>query len=196
MGIMRVRATLTGTQGLPGLSTLYAFGTSATPSSADCSDMVARVRAFWEAIKALMPAGVFVLVSGDVDVLDETNGALVTGFAVASPATVVATGSEALPLATSMLLTHQTGTIIDGRRLKGRTFISPVSDSTNIDGLTTSASRATIAAAANAMITGSTSSFPVVWHRPKLPGPFGGTIAPTTSFSVGSNYATLRSRRD
>ena len=196
MAIMRVRAQITGSQGLPGLSTIYARGTAATPSSADCSDMVARVRAFWNALVGLQPAGCIILVSGDVDVLDETNGALVTGFSVAAPATVLGTGSEALPLATSVLLTHQTGTILNGRRLRGRTFISPVSDSVNVDGLTASAARATIIAAATAMITGATASFPVVWHRPKLPGPLGGSIAPTTSFSVGSNFAVLTSRRD
>lgn len=196
MAIMRIRTTITGSQGLPGLSTVYATGTLATPTGADASDMVARVRAFWEAIKALQPVGTIVLVSGQVDILDPINGALVAGLSVTAPATVIATGSESLPPATSVLLTHNTGVILNGRRLRGRTFISPVADSVNVDGLTASASRATIIAAANTTLTGATASFPVVWHRPVAPGPTGGSVAAALSFAVGSNFAVLTSRRD
>jgi hypothetical protein len=36
----------------------------------------------------------------------------------------------------------------------------------------------------------------VVWHRPKAPGPTGGSVSATLSFSVGSNFGVLTSRRD
>ena len=196
MAIMRVRTQLTGSQGLPGLSTVYANGTTVTPSGADASDMVARVRAFWAAIAALLPASSIVLVSGQVDVIDPSNGALTSALSVAAPASVLGTGGASLPLAAAMLLTAETGLILNGRRFRGRTFVSPVSTAVNVGGLTTSGSRTTMTTAANNMLIGATSSVPVVWHRPKLPGPLGGSASPVITYSVGSNFAILKSRRD
>lgn len=196
MAIMRIRTVLTGIQGLPGLSTLYASGAGASPVTADASDMVARVRAFWNALAAVLPSGMFTLTSGQVDVLDPANGALTSVLTVTSPASTTGTGTEALPLATSILLTAETGVILNGRRFRGRTFISPVDQVNNVDGLVTSAARTTVQNAANAMLTGATASKPVVWHRPQLPGPLGGSVSPVTTYVAGSNFAVLRSRRD
>ena len=196
MSIMRIRTVISGLQGLPGLSTLYANGASATPVSADAVDMVARVRAFWNAIGAQLPSPVFTLTSGEVDLLDPANGALVGSLSVTGPASTAGTDTEALPLATAILLVGETGVILSGRRLRGRTFISPAGQTTNVDGVVTSATRTAIQTAANVMRTGTTASAPVVWHRPKLPGPLGGSVSPVTTYVVRSNYAVLRSRRD
>ena len=196
MSIMRIRTVISGSQGLPGLSTTYANGASATPVTADAADMVARVRAFWDGIKTLLPSTSIILVSGQVDLLDPANGELTGGLSVTAPSAVLGTGSESLPQATSILLQCETGVIIAGRRLRGRTFISPVDQVTNIDGLVGSASRNTIITSATTSLTGVTTSAPVVWHRPKAPGPTGGSVSPVTSYNVGSNFAVLRSRRD
>lgn len=196
MSFMRVRTVITGAQGLPGLSTFYFNGTTASPSGADAADVVARVRAFWEAIKAYYPAGTSTQVSGAVDLLDPADGALTGSLAVTAPAVSNGSGSTPLPPATAMLLRHETGVIVAGRRLRGRSFISPLATAASLSGVVapTVVSATNIAAAA--MLTGATSSVPVVWHRPVAPGPSGGSVTATVSFATQTQFAVLRSRRD
>jgi len=196
MSIMRIRATIAGTQGLPGLSTWYYNGTTSTPSNADAADAVARVRAFFDGIKGLLPTANTVQVSGSVDLLDPATGALTGSQSVTAPSIVTGTGGGPLPPANAILLTGQTAVIIAGRRLRGRSFISPVASGTQTSGLVSSAAIATTITSANTSLTGVTSSVPVVWHRPQPPGPSGGSVSPVTTYSVGSTYAVLRSRRD
>lgn len=196
MSIMRVRTVIGGAQGLPGLSTTYWNGTTSTPSGADASDVVARVRAFWFAIVGLLPTAATAQVSGQVDLIDPANGALTGSLVVTNPALVTGSGGGTLPPASAILLTAQTGTILNGRRFRGRTFISPVASGAMTAGAVSAGSITTTQTAANNMLIGATSSVPVVWHRPKLPGPLGGSVTPTISFSVGSVFAVLRSRRD
>lgn len=196
MSIMRIRTVLSGAQGLPGLSTLYFNGTTATPNGPDAADVVARVRAFWFAIIGSLPTGNTAQVSGQVDLLDPSNGALVGSLVVTAPAIVTGTGGGTLPPANAILLTGQTGTILNGRRFRGRTFISPVASGTGSAGNVAAGTITAMTTAANNMLIGTTSSVPVVWHRPKLPGPLGGSVTPTITFTVGSVFAVLRSRRD
>jgi hypothetical protein len=194
--IMRIRSVIAGTQGTPGLSTLYAVGSLATPVAADALDMVGRVRAFWNAIITLLPTLTTVNVQSQVDLLDVATGALVGGLAPAAPATVTGTGGSALPFAAAALLVGNTGIVINGRRLQGRTFISPLAATTNNAGNFGNAQQTTLTNAANAMLTGSSSSFPVVWHRPKAPGPAGGVGVAVLTYTARTPYAILRSRRD
>jgi len=196
MSIMRIRTVISGTQGLPGLATWYFNGTSATPNGADAADACARVRAFFDGIKGLLPTANTFQVSGAVDLLDPATGALSGSLSVTAPAVVTGTGGGQLPPANAILLTGQTGVIIAGRRLRGRSFISPVASGAMNAGLVSSGAISTTTTSANLSLTGVTASVPVVWHRPQAPGPSGGSVSPVTTYSVGSTFAVLRSRRD
>lgn len=196
MPIMRVRTTISGLQGLPGVSTFYFRGTTTTPITADVTDVVARVRAFFSSSSGAFPALVSLQVLGDVDVIDEANGTLTDQLSVTAPAVVPGSSGVALPFASAVLLTHNTGGILNGRRLRGRSFLSPCNAAANTAGAVTTSLRTTVTTAANVMLTGTTGSYPVVWHRPKLPGPLGGLAIATTGYSVGTSFAVLRSRRD
>lgn len=196
MTIMRTRTTITGSQGLPGVMTLYFNGTTTTPVTADAVDVCARVRAFCAAINTVFPNTVTLQVQGQVDCLDPLNGALAASLSVTPPAVVAGTSPSALPAATAILLQHNTGVITGGRRLRGRSFLSPCSTATMISGLPSAAIANTITTAANVMRTGTTSSAPVVWHRPLPLGIGGGFATLVSDYSVGVQYAVLRSRRD
>lgn len=194
--IMRIRTVLGGTQGLPGLSTTYANGAGASPILADATDMVARVRVFWASLAILLPAGNTAQVSGLVDVLNPVDGTLVGTFSVATPALVTGGGGTAAPLAAAVLLVQNTGVIINGRKLLGRTFISPIGVGSNVNGFVKAADQASILAAAGVTLTGSTASVPVVWHRPNPLTGAAGSAHPVNAFVVRGNFAVLRSRRD
>jgi hypothetical protein len=196
MVMMRVRTTLNGGSGLPGLNTFYFNGSAPTPITADASDVCARVRAFWLAIVGLMPTGHVQLVNPAVDLVDSADGSLTGGLVATTPLSTTGTGGTVGPTSSEMLLSLETAAIVAGRRLRGHSFIGPHAI-TNVDNLGQlgATQRSTLQSAANAMITGSTTSFPVVWHRPGVGGG-GGTNAAVTAFVARTKLAVLRSRRD
>lgn len=196
MSIMRVRFNITGLTGLPGLHTTYWTGASSSPIAADALDVVARVRAFWDSFKGQMAAGVTIGCNQPVDLVNETTGILVGQLGAGSPANVAATGSGSLPSASMILLRYNTGLIVNGRRLQGRSFIGPVATGTNTGGDVVAGTNTALLTAAALMNTGATSSLLVVWHRPSAANPSGGLTSPVTSYATNTEFSVLRSRRD
>lgn len=196
MSIMRVRFNITGLAGLPGLHTTYWTGASSTPIAADALDVVARVRAFWDSFKVNLAAGVTVSCNQPVDLVDETTGILVGQLGAGSPALVLSTGSGSLPSATMMLLRYNTGLIVAGRRLQGRSFIGPLATATNSGGDVVPTVNTALLTAAALMNTGATASLLVVWHRPTDANPSGGLTSGVTSYAANPEFSVLRSRRD
>lgn len=102
-------------------------------------------------------------------------------------------------------LTWNTASILDGTRVKGRTFIVPLSNTQYDDGSLSAASLAVLTNAANAFVAASAPDNFVVWHRPYPGRPAGvlparaahpGAAASVTSSSVRDTVAILTSRRD
>lgn len=131
-------------------------------------------------------------------VLDTATGAL-TGFwnegtaqagAGTSPTTTVAD-------ATQLLIQWLTNTIVDGRRLRGRTFVPGLPTSAVTAGNLASGIQTAVDAAADTFVA-SGAGFQI-WHRP-TPGaggapPSGGSAAAVTGASVWNELAVLRKRR-
>ena len=193
---------LNGWQGAPGLSTLYFFGVLPVPVAADAVDVVARVRAAWNASVGLFTTAFTAQVQSNVDTIDEFTGDLTGSLAGGSPALVTGTnGGNFEAIATMALLQMSTGDIIGGRRVKGRLFLGPVATpNVTSQGVLLGATATTVANAFAATATGSTASHPVVWSRPIAPPDprpaRAGAGCPTTVWSVPSKLSVLRSRRD
>jgi len=194
--IMRVKAHITGPGGLPGIHTTYWLGASSTPVTADAVDVHGRVRAFWDGVKTLTATGVTITFPGPIDVLDHTNGNLQFTLNGGLPTNVVSTGSSELPKATQLILGYATTLVINGRFLKGRSFIGPLSTATNTGGSVTAASNVTLLAACAALTSGATASTQVVWHRPTASNPTAGAVSAVTGYSTNTEFGVLRSRRD
>lgn len=93
---------------------------------------------------------------------------------------------------TSQLLVRWiTATIIDGRLVKGRTFIPGIQSQYINLGNVAAGVQTAVGTAANTF-AGSTGA-PVIWHRPKNGA--GGSNAGVTGASVWSEFAVLRRRR-
>lgn len=196
MAIMRIRSLITGPNGLPGLHTTYWSGASSTPVGADAVDVSGRVRAFWDGVKTLLAQGVTVSFPFPADVLDHTNGNLQASLGTSAPASVVSTGALELPKATMLLLKYNTTLVLNGRFLRGRSFIGPLASNVNNSGIPLAASNTTLLTATAALGTGATSSAQVVWHRPTPANPTAGAISPVITYSSSTEFAVLRSRRD
>lgn len=197
--ICRVQARVAGTSGLPGLFTAYFSIAGGVATSAEAVDVAARVRAFFDAIKAYHATGVTIDVSGDVASYNDATGGITGITSNAPPAQVVATGTNELPSASMLGLRFSTALVINRRILRGRSFIGPLSTTTSTNaGLPTSAAATGLATAASAnLASGATASKHVVWSRPKGTPPLGGASSQVLGYSAdATKFWILRSRRD
>lgn len=193
---MRVRTVLSYGTGGPGLHTVYWRPGTTGGVTADATDAVARVRAFWSAAAGLFPNTFGAQVSSDVALIEDSTGALVGGLSATPVAVVAGTASGSFgPLANMALLRLRTGVVVNGRALRGRWYLGPTAANAinALGGLTTGNIAALNAAGAGMLAAGATTSFPVVWHRP---GAGTGISANITSMSAWDQLAVMRSRRD
>lgn len=195
--IMRIRTVLSYGSGGPGLNTIYWDAASEPPAVADASDAVARVRTFFDAIKAFYANSMTFSVSNDVATFEDTTGDLTGRLAAAPAAVVVGTGGAAQgPLASMYLVQLRTNLLRNNRLVGGRWYLGPpASVGIFTTGQITGAAQTAHVNAATAMLTGgATASVPIVWHRPNALGP--GASGVIVQATVWSQFGTMRSRRD
>jgi len=193
---MRVRTTLTGWSGGPGLCTNYFRGAGAVPTATEMAEGANRVRAFWNSAKGLYFTAWNAQVSGAIDLLDETTGRLTGGAGVTTPAVVVGSGLSTINDVASMpILQLNTAAVVQNRRVRGRMNLGPTdTGQTTAGGLSSGAITAFTAAANFFFVLVNVPITPVVWHRPV--SHLGGSYADVTGFSLPTKLGVLRSRRD
>lgn len=199
----RVRVGCTGMTGGPGVSTFYAL---------DGAALVPFLQTFYTTLVNATPLGVTYRIENSGDIIEDTTGAL-TGTWVGGTAVPFA-GSDihnyAAPV--GFVAQWQTNAIMDGSRVRGRTFVVPASREIFQDNGTLADAFATQTMVdGDAMITSAAGNF-VVWHRPfagRTAVPASGTHkaitakashlgghAIVTACVVRDKAAVLRSRRD
>lgn len=195
--MFRVRAVGTGWTGGPGLLTWY-VDVGSVYSVTTATAAAERVRAMLYAARGLMHTSTTWTVTPDCDVVTPATGVITETFtAGVTPFPVVGadTGSMAAPIV-ALLLRYTTADFVKGRRVKGRSFLSPIPASaigpTGI--LAPSVAAGVTAFTEAAMSPDSVSSHLLVWHRPKLG--LGGSVHAVTGISAASKLSYLSSRRD
>lgn len=195
MPLLRVRSVGTGWTGGPGLATFYFDSGVQTVDAALATGVTGRVRAYFDAVRAYYPTGVAWTTDPVVDALDADTGTL-SGQVVAgsAPATVVGTATVSSgPAFVAAVGKLRTNTFWAGRRIQGRTFLSPLAstytDSTGVEGGLQAAQTTGL----NAILTTGGGPLMVVWHRPK--NNTGGFMAPVVSVSSSAVFGVLKSRR-
>lgn len=194
--IYRIRTTISYGAGGPGLGTHYFLPGTVGGSTSDASDAAARVRAFYLALAPIMYTSSSALVQPNVDLIQDDTGVLSGGYSATPPAIVPGSGgATSLPVTVAAVIRYTTGTIFNGRRLEGRTYVSPLSAtaSTGTGAPTTAVGTAAVNAIA-ALTGGVGTVLPLVWHRPTptRTGGSGGIIGG----NAWSLFGSLRSRRD
>lgn len=182
--ISRVRSTWTGFLGAPGVTTMYFVDTSTAVES---------VHAFWASMSGDIPGDVDIQVESAGDTIESTTGAL-TGAWVSDPVAVVHCGGSGVYAApVGACVDWLTGTIAHGRRLRGRSFIVPITASSfQSDGTLLDAFKDNLTTYATTLITEQSASF-CIWHRGTGSD---GSTGIVTSAHVPDMAAVLRSRRD
>ncbi len=203
MAMYRVRVRTQGWTGSPGLNTFY-FDDTAGGGATNALAVAARVRGAFDVVKSVFPTTWFALTQGQVDRIDEATGDLVGSYSVAAPAIVQGTAATTFfgPSPTMSGLILDTGTIVNGRRLKGHANLGPVAASfTNFE--TPPTSLATAVNAFGVALIGATPPLAtapcVVWRRPKMSGGVittAGLFRAATGAVASPQWFVLRSRRD
>lgn len=195
--LYRVRAVWTGFPGGPGITTL--FGLVGVP-------MVPSLRAFFLSLAGALPNDVTIQVQDGGDIIQDTTGDLV-GAWTAAPVLPV-TGSSGLPYAAPVgaEVVWNTTTIVDGHRLKGRTFLVPMSTALyDTDGTINATFLGSMQSTADTFFAAASGDL-VVWHRPRKARAADGSRPAVTARAGGHGVVTgtvvadkaviLRSRRD
>lgn len=208
--IGRVKIVWNGFQGGPGLTVLH-FGTAdlSTFGQAEAQDAVTKCDAFIQAIKSYIPYQSTLQTMPDVEALEVGTGSLQSIYSTTPAAATLSTGSlgTKFTAASGAVVTWKTNTIKNRRRMRGRTFLVPMSiniveqngtlDPTFITALNTAAN--------NLRVSGPTTRL-YVYARPKkdftIPGTdvsytfSGGKAGEVIGHSIPDKAAVLRSRRD
>ena len=191
--LARVNASWQNWPGAPGTTTMFF-----DPGS--MQTMVDAMRAFFQALVTLLPTGLKITVPAAGDVINDTTGNLVGAWTAATPpADVTGTSAAAYPGPAGAMVHWLTGGFLDGRRVRGRTFIVPITASFfDTNGTLGASTVTTIQNAANTFLTTVGTQFHI-WHRPFAgdathPAHIGGS-ATVTSARVPDLTVTLRTRR-
>lgn len=201
--VLRVTAEWTGFSGAPGFTNLHFrdFGTGEGPGTdgdaTQAQAAVTGVRNYFDAIKGLLPTQVKVQVRGVVDSLNVENGVLEDSFTVPNPLVITGTGNALWAGPVGAVTNLRTNGIRNGRRVRGRIFLVPLSglafDSTTGRLLPTAVT--TLTTAAETLRTLGTPDLGV-WARPTAPGAADGQWFIARTVGVPTIAAVLRSRRD
>lgn len=188
--MFRVRTVFTGVQGTPWLSTMYFDESAGTAQNAATA-----VGAFWAEVDGQLSNLVNWQTEADVSLIDTDTGVL-QGVISTSP--VNGSGSlstEALGWVTQGLIRWRTGSIINGRSLRGRTFIPGLTSTGLDDGQMSAIQQGVLNTAASNLISSINATLQI-WHRPNPVGSSTGDAGDVLTGTTWPSYAELRTRRD
>lgn len=195
--MLKVTVTGAGWPGAPSYNQYY-FNAPDQEGNDQTQFAWERVRDAWEQLKTLCPNFVTHTVQGEVEILNHVTGEVTSSITVVPGSLVipgVGTGLS-LPPATAACLNHNTNDHKAGRKVRGRSFVSPISQgSSEADGTPTVACLA-IVTAVSVILTEDTGSGEnlVVWSRPVNGA--GGSMHKVQTVTMPDRFAVLRSRRD
>lgn len=205
--LYRVTTTISGTYVSGGGVTAHYFDASVGTAVQAC----AAVHSFWNYNSTIFASGTLFSIGSDVDVIDDATGDLLSvGLGTSSTVTGGGTGEISSP-ATQGLVRWRTGTVSDGREIRGRTFLPAVPVSQNDDGAPITGYKSAVNTMASGLIGDASTAF-VIWRRPRKARPQVGSpgdpwylpaqsardgdSATVASGSVWDKWAVMRSRRD
>lgn len=157
--IARIRAAWSGQVTGPAASTFYCL-----PAHVD--SVTAGIRTFFNSIIGNLPSTTNIQVDGSGDTIDDLTGTINGAWAAtATPAVVTGGVSGAYARPAGLVVNWNTSLIVNGRRLRGRTFVVPVgSGGLQTDGTIATTYLGTVTTAAGVLAG---AAEPIrIWHRP------------------------------
>lgn len=148
----------------------------------------------YNAINPLMPNNVNVTIPSSGDTIEDTTGTLVDVWTASGGGTFPTQGAPLAAAGVGACVTWTTGGIVNGRRLRGRTFLVPLSTACyEANGTLTQAALDGLGNFATQLRAAGPLA---VWHRPTTKGGSDGNSYGVISHTVRDKVAYLSSRRD
>jgi len=199
MGLLRGKIRWT----IPGAGTAYTvlhFGTmdASTPTTADAVNAVTKMKTFCDNISAALPNVVKLDVMPECEEIVATTGTMLGVYNGGTTPQVSGTAAAAAGWAAAAggVISWSTGGVRNGRRVRGRTFIVPVSNTAwDVDGTLTSAAITTLNDPCFALRSPGTQVQLAVYARPTSKTATDGVSFKAESHRIPDMSAILRSRR-
>lgn len=157
------------------------------------ADQRTALNAFWNGTKGFLSNQYNWSVRQEGREINDGDGSLAGAWSVAAPLSGTGTDtSQPVPEASQVLVRWATGIVVDGRFLKGRTYVPGVATGYSASGQVLASVRTNFTASGNNLATAAVGF--AIWHRPS-PGGTDGQSAVVTSSSVWNEFAVLRRRR-
>lgn len=182
--LTRIRTVFTGVAGTPWYSNHYFEGGGGLASAYGAS-----VGNFWDALGSIMHTSAAWEVETDAAIVESTTGLIVDIDSWAGESGAGDVVTEPLPWANQAVINWHTGVFLQGRELRGKTFVPALTQAVNNSGVLQGVAVTDILAAADGLIADSNSGF-CVFSRTH----FAESIV--ESAGVPTKIAVLRSRRD
>jgi hypothetical protein len=168
----------------------------------DTDDLTPGLGAFFNSIRAFCPTAVTFSIPASGDKINDTDGTLAGAWSGGTAATYTGLAASAFAAGTGMYVRWLTGSVVDGHKLQGRTFIVPiVTSSFFTDG---ELQGGTVSGVQTAATTLAATAKMILWHRPRkaYTSPDGtthpdriGTGRLVIAATVPNKVTSLRSRR-
>lgn len=198
MPLSRVSAAWQGWPGAPGVSQMYygtALGDLPTQNNIDA------IRTFFNSLAFLLPVGLTITVPRSGDRINQTDGKIIGAWEVpVAPAVVTGTAAGNYAGNAGAVIHWLTTVVVNGRRVRGRTFLVPLAASAyDASGSLSQATQTALQNAASALVS-QVDGAPSVWARPFIDptgkkAPREGSLAQITSVRVPDLAVSMRSRR-
>ena len=185
------RAEWSGSTGGPGVTVLNARLSGAALSTGP-QQFADNVRVFFEAVKGYLPNELTIAYPDEVTELDTVSGQLLEVHPVTAPASTAGNATTGYAHASGARVDWLTSSILNGRRLRGTTYLVPISAGAfGNTGLLLPTAKSVLQTAAQAYVDGMQNiGAAAVWSRTH------GIVADVIGVSVPDLGAVLRSRRD
>lgn len=177
----------------PGVTVFHGRKGPTSTDSGAAEDLRDKARAFFDAVKGMVGGGVVWNFPGEVTELDTVTGQLQNVVQITAGASVTATGATAYAAPAGGRIEWRTPAIVNGRRLRGRTYVVPLTTGFfDTQGTLSASAITTLSTAAAAFLDLGTYGriSPCVWSRTH------GVLADITSAIVPDEAAVMRSRRE
>lgn len=185
--MLRVTVVTTSGQGSPYYANHF-FGGETSGEAVAASNAV---RALYGSFDNWRPASIISTVDTEVHNVDPSTGQTTEIFVVPTWTESGAHSAELLPWATQGLIRWRTGFFVNGRELRGRTFVPGLTEDFNVGGVPGGTLVTGIASAINTYVTTSTAAGDPVVYSPTHK-----VAAIMTTGNFWTQWAVLRSRRD
>lgn len=194
MAVYRVKLRWTGFTGAPGYTNLH-FDAPTDHTQAGAQSAYTAASGFATEIASALPSAVSVTTEGGVEVIEQTTNQLITVYSATTVPAAKGIQTAGYASSTGAVITWETGEVKNGRRVRGRTFIVPLSSAYYETDGTLSAGVITDLQNAASALSGGGFNFGIL-SRPSLPGAADGSFHTVSSGRIADKAAILTSRRD